>query len=440
MSSSMSSAASYVSSYCERSHSLPTISKSDSSLPPPPIPLVPGRRSVSYERPKPPPTRERRSISVPYDYCCSHQTALPCDLPTSVATTYHCDKSFLGSSLSRAKRGRDNAMSAAASSWKGIVSLSLLVLCFLLPTTRYRRASLHLSVVRSQYDDLAAKHRKSLHELTDAAVKVREMEHKVGHLEVENKEIVLKLKEERDIRREQKGSKLSNTEEKEVKMAERELKLMRKVDGLEREIQKINRREALERFGEGPHRVEFTLQFPPDNVQGSSKAASSAQGKNKFIVELAPLSIMPHSVYHFLRTISLQLWDDTAFVQHTSHVIQATPTDFYTAQPISYKFKNANLDRLSFQEYSKEYPHERYTVGYAGRPGGPDFYINMEDNTERHGPGGQLHHDLHEEGEPCFGKVVEGRDVVDQIYHQKGRDDTIKINVVRIQSARLLAS
>ena len=49
---------------------------------------------------------------------------------------------------------------------------------------------------------------------------------------------------------------------------------------------------------------------------------------------------------------------------------------------------------LAFQEYSAEYPHRPFTVGIAGRPGGPDFYINLLDNVKNHGPGGIRTHNL----------------------------------------------
>jgi hypothetical protein len=54
-------------------------------------------------------------------------------------------------------------------------------------------------------------------------------------------------------------------------------------------------------------------------------------------------------------------------------------------------FYNRGIDKLSFQEYSPQYPHTQWTLGLAGRPSGPDFYINKIDNTIRHGPGGQMH-------------------------------------------------
>ena len=70
-----------------------------------------------------------------------------------------------------------------------------------------------------------------------------------------------------------------------------------------------------------------------------------------------------------------------------------------------------NFSKLLYQEYSPQYKHEPWTIGYAGRPAGPDFYINMKDNTNEHGPGP----DKHSEADPCFGKIVEGFDVLERI-------------------------
>jgi hypothetical protein len=49
-----------------------------------------------------------------------------------------------------------------------------------------------------------------------------------------------------------------------------------------------------------------------------------------------------------------------------------TPPDSHLVQ----RFRRAGLDGVVFQEYSPKFPHEKFTVGYAGRPGGPDFYIS----------------------------------------------------------------
>ena len=44
---------------------------------------------------------------------------------------------------------------------------------------------------------------------------------------------------------------------------------------------------------------------------------------------------------------------------------------------------------MAFQEYHPQYPHKLFTLGYAGRPGGPAFYISTMDNTDNHGPASQ---------------------------------------------------
>ena len=74
-------------------------------------------------------------------------------------------------------------------------------------------------------------------------------------------------------------------------------------------------------------------------------------------------------------------------------------------------FAASHSDALLYQEYSEKYPHERWTMGFDGRPAGPDFYFNVGDNKELFGPKG----DKHAEADPCFGRVVEGTEVLERI-------------------------
>ena len=68
---------------------------------------------------------------------------------------------------------------------------------------------------------------------------------------------------------------------------------------------------------------------------------------------------------------------------------------------------------LLFTEYTSDFPHVPYTVGF-NHVGGPIFYFNVEDNTEMHGP--QVSEEEgNKEGDPCFAKIVEGIDVVQRI-------------------------
>jgi len=75
---------------------------------------------------------------------------------------------------------------------------------------------------------------------------------------------------------------------------------------------------------------------------------------------------------------------------------------------------------LAFQEYSPEFPHAKGTVGWAGRPSGPAFYISLIDNTKNHGPGSQQKGNPYE-ADSAIGKIVEGwDDVVPRMKHQPG--------------------
>ena len=81
-------------------------------------------------------------------------------------------------------------------------------------------------------------------------------------------------------------------------------------------------------------------------------------------------------------------------------------------------FVDSGYNSVSFQEYSPNFPHRQYTLGYAGRPGGPNFYINMKDNTRIHGPSSQVNgkDDDEVDADPAFGKIVAGFDTVERLH------------------------
>jgi cyclophilin family peptidyl-prolyl cis-trans isomerase len=160
------------------------------------------------------------------------------------------------------------------------------------------------------------------------------------------------------------------------------------------------------------------------------------------MVEMASLDVMPHSVHLFLQMVSHHLWDDTMFLHGADHVIQATPTDFTTMESKRSKFAEQEIKSLSFQEYNDSYPHKKYTLGFSGRPGGPEFYINTMDNTAFHGPGGQDQHALSHEADPCFATIVEGFDVVD-LMHKASMEHLISsenMDNSRMRRSRLISA
>eukprot|EP00591_Stephanopyxis_turris_P001257 CAMPEP_0195524750 /NCGR_PEP_ID=MMETSP0794_2-20130614/24785_1 /TAXON_ID=515487 /ORGANISM="Stephanopyxis turris, Strain CCMP 815" /LENGTH=312 /DNA_ID=CAMNT_0040655039 /DNA_START=492 /DNA_END=1430 /DNA_ORIENTATION=+ len=175
-------------------------------------------------------------------------------------------------------------------------------------------------------------------------------------------------------------------------------------------IQNESSREVLDRWGPGPHQIRLDLEFPEDkDSQQQSRAPT-----RYITIELAPLHMMPHTIHFFLEQVSHRLWEGCSFLFNTGHIILAG--SFSADDPSkdnTDRFENAKLSKLAFQEYHDSYPHDQYTIGFAGRPGGKAFYINTRNNTHIHGPGGQKHHDLEEEADPCFAKVVDGFDTLE---------------------------
>jgi cyclophilin family peptidyl-prolyl cis-trans isomerase len=79
------------------------------------------------------------------------------------------------------------------------------------------------------------------------------------------------------------------------------------------------------------------------------------------------------------------------------------------------------------------------TLFWAGRPGGPEFYISTQNNKGNHGPGSQ---GSDTEADSCFGKIVEGLDVVKRMQKQPGAGPmgfiTNADNYIRIKELSLI--
>jgi hypothetical protein len=136
------------------------------------------------------------------------------------------------------------------------------------------------------------------------------------------------------------------------KLATREKAMMRQIELLQNATQRESKRAAIDRFGEGPHRVKVSLKLPGDE-----------EGIEHYIVlEMAPLDIMPHAVHLFLEQVAHRLWDNTKIYLNGPHIIQAGPQDYMgdsegsALQP----FLDTKLDKLAFPEYNPVYPHLPY--------------------------------------------------------------------------------
>jgi len=167
---------------------------------------------------------------------------------------------------------------------------------------------------------------------------------------------------------------------------------------LTRSFRNASSRLLAARYGPGPtYRVAIRLLFP--RSMGGTPAT--------VVVETAPIDVMPHAVHVFLdAAVTKRLRPDekwsAAFHRNAGHVLQA-----FVRAP--------DLQGLAFQEYDARFPHRKYTLGFAGRPGGPEFYISTVDNTRNHGPGSQ---GSKTEADSCFAKIVDGFDVVERMRSQ----------------------
>jgi len=138
-----------------------------------------------------------------------------------------------------------------------------------------------------------------------------------------------------------------------------------------------------------PYRVHVELEFQPTIPDFAEKGKDG-----HFVIELAPSRLVPHSVYTFLEIARQWNLNGGAFHRIAGHVLQVM-------------VKTRKIKHLAFQEYSPEYPHKERTVGYAGRPSGPAWYVSIQDNSRNHGPGSQQKHNPYE-ADAAIGRVIEG--------------------------------
>ena len=215
-------------------------------------------------------------------------------------------------------------------------------------------------------------------------------------------------------------------------------------------IQAMAKQRLLEKWGKGPHRVQISVQFDP-KTQQQQQQQQQAPADGTIVLELAAVDDMPYTVYWFLEQVTRKLFDGCSFHRNAGHVIQAGPAINFLSGPntsgpmLSERFTTAGFNTILFQEYSHNFPHVMYTVGFAGRPGGPDFYINVKDNSKIHGPGGQAKSSSSllfgdpNEADPCFAKVISGFDVVDRIHQAPDLpNDIVMESNVAITEIKLL--
>eukprot|EP00934_Nitzschia_sp_Nitz4_P001994 Nitzschia sp. Nitz4//scaffold1_size375055//132931//134143//NITZ4_000252-RA/size375055-augustus-gene-0.714-mRNA-1//-1//CDS//3329540973//1994//frame0 len=244
----------------------------------------------------------------------------------------------------------------------------------------------------------------------------KQWEVKYANLQEENENLRSQLQELEELRTENRKlhSGQDNTEQ-ELETQQHLVEYFKKYKvEIKRRIKMMSHSLLLEKFGPGPHHVEIEVMFDPE-TPGIEELGSEPQ---RILIEMAPADQMPHVVYWFLEQVTRGLYDGSSFHRNAGHVVQGGPLVNFLTPPdvnLRQRFFDAGFVSILFQEYSPDFRHEKYTLGLAGRPGGPDFYVSTKNNTKLHGPGGQTSYEDPLEADPCFAKVIEGFDVVDRM-------------------------
>jgi cyclophilin family peptidyl-prolyl cis-trans isomerase len=221
-------------------------------------------------------------------------------------------------------------------------------------------------------------------------------------------------------------------------LSESSKQVQTRIEGLEEQARKRNKAmERMQKYLSDTMKDWCQREFPdgPAHV-----LIDTTQGELE--IEMAPCDLMPVVTMHFIQQVRDGYWDRTSFFRAESHVIQASnmaPDGSRSSKPSVMK-RSASIP---FQEYNEKFPHNRYTLGIAGRPGGPDFYVNMLENVKIHGPGGQGHN---YQGDPdsdsCFARVVRGEEVAVKIQALPFKRESglhILQEPVEIRSMRVIA-
>lgn len=206
--------------------------------------------------------------------------------------------------------------------------------------------------------------------------------------------------------------------------------ILHKIYNLQAFIQEESRKRVIEKYGPGPHDVVFEVKTREGRKPG------------KFTVRMAPLATVPHAIENFLDMVVNGIWDNTIIYSHhtQSHVAASSPVNYGTFETKEHEMETMGFTGVSFPEYSKDFPHKIHTIGFAGST--PNFYINTMDNEDHHGPGGQQHHELAGDADPCFGEIVQGFEILQDIQYNRHKGDVPRgwqdYDITRVTSARLI--
>jgi len=229
--------------------------------------------------------------------------------------------------------------------------------------------------------------------MEESTKQVKDLTEQLTELRSKNADMKSKL-ETQQHEKDQLLARAENLQGKVVKLTARQKRLKSKADGtVERHRAKLELSIAQQRWGTGNVYVDFQTDY------------------GGFRMKMAPFSLMPHTTSWFLNLADSGYWNGCGFIRNAMHILQANCNP-----KVATEGKSQERISIAFQEYNDKYQHRQYTFGIAGRPGGPDWYINLIDNSGTHGPGGQP---KDPQADPCFAELVSGKEVIKKLHKLK---------------------
>jgi len=291
--------------------------------------------------------------------------------------------------------------------WRILPCLVLMVLPWIPCQRRYWQ----IKSRRATINTLLKEQKDMVQQLDDVTGSIQDLKKEIDVLTKDNE---LSYQE---IYRNGKGLVIDVESEEYEELEEEEEGLVNRIDRLETAIQEVSFQRLTEAYGGGAYRLRVGV-------------IDEVGGKSYFIIETAMVMDMPHAIDHFMRMVEKRLWDGLALVHEPhSKVITATPMTMDDSHTwAGQRFTDANLTHMAFNEYSSVYPpphHRKFSVAFSGRPGGPSFYINLEDEV-----------DFSHQHESTFGVVLEGRDVLLKLALQMDKKTMLTIENIEVLSTR----
>ncbi len=292
-------------------------------------------------------------------------------------------------------------------------TLAIVILISLAPWAYQIKLYAKVTQTRQKVASLHKEQQSIARELEDAKATLQMITADTEKIETTKKELLA------DLRRQ--GDNLDFASQAYADAEEMENKYLTRVKELEEAIQTASYR-------------HLQLYHPKSTV----KVKVTLTSGNFFVIQLAPVEVAPHAASHFVRIAEANLYDGLSLVHGNSGSGDIHATMIGTTH--NDKFNTAKLTKVAFVERPEHYKNEKYSGKCCGCPlkcasacmarfspnilvalssRGPMFYINMGEE-EREVIDGDI----------CFGKVEEGRDVLDAIVRNKGLFSMVGIQSV----------